>query len=125
VVAGLELILLCSTIIKILVYCSLFTSQNFLHIVVEINWYITNIYYYCKRNEQTKKFVLYSAEMGAQIKNFNAQSQIAQPKFLICKTQAQIAQVKNKIGKAQAQIVQVKNKIGKAQAQIAQLYLKI
>jgi len=34
--------------------------------------------------------------VGAQIKNFNAQAQIAQPKFLISKTQAQIAQVKIK-----------------------------
>jgi len=34
------------------------------------------------------------AEVGAQIKNFNAQAQIAQPKFLIHKTQAQIAQKK-------------------------------
>jgi len=45
--------------------------------------------------------------VGAQIKNFNAQAQITQPKFLIVKTQAKIAQVKNKIVKAQ-----VKNKIG-------------
>jgi len=50
--------------------------------------------------------------MGAQIKNFNKQAQIMQPKFLIGKTQAQIAQENNKIGKAQ--IAQVKNKIGKA-----------
>jgi len=39
--------------------------------------------------------------VSAQIKNFNAQAQIAQTKFLIVKTQAQIEQVKNKIGKAQ------------------------
>jgi len=45
--------------------------------------------------------------VGAQIKNFNAQAQIAQPKCLIGKTQAQIAQVKNKIGKTQAQILQL------------------
>jgi len=32
--------------------------------------------------------------LRAQIKSFNAQAQIAQPKFLIVKTQAQIAQVK-------------------------------
>jgi len=31
--------------------------------------------------------------VGAQIKNFSAQAQIAQPKFLIGKTQAQIAQL--------------------------------
>jgi len=42
--------------------------------------------------------------VDAQIKNLNAQAQIAQSKFLIGKTQAQIAQVKNKIRKAQAQI---------------------
>jgi len=53
--------------------------------------------------------------VGAQIRNFNAQAQIAQPKFLIGKTQAQIAQIKNKIRKAQAKIAQEKNKIGKAQ----------
>jgi len=36
-------------------------------------------------------------EVGAQIKNFNAQAQIAQPKFLIVKTKAQIAQLFSKI----------------------------
>jgi len=40
--------------------------------------------------------------MGAPIKHFNTQAQIAQPKFLIGKTQAQFAQVKNKIEKAQS-----------------------
>jgi len=49
-------------------------------------------------------------EVSAQIKNFNAQAQIAEQKFLIVNTQAQIAQVKNKIGKAQAQIAQEKIK---------------
>jgi len=49
------------------------------------------------------------AEVGAQMKKFNAQAQIAQPKFLIGKTQEQIVQVKNKIGNAQAQIAQKKN----------------
>jgi len=39
--------------------------------------------------------------VGAQIKKFNAQAQIAQPKFLIGKTQAQIAQRLKKIDKAQ------------------------
>jgi len=34
--------------------------------------------------------------VGAQIKNFNAQAQIVQPKFLIVKTQVQIMQVKIK-----------------------------
>jgi len=53
--------------------------------------------------------IVNQAEVGAQIKNFNAQAQIAQPKFLISKTQAQIAQVKNKIGKAQ--IAQLFSKI--------------
>jgi len=48
--------------------------------------------------------------VGAQIKNFNAQAQIAQSKFLIGKTLAQIAQVKNKVGKVQAQIAQKKIK---------------
>jgi len=38
-----------------------------------------------------------SSEVGAQIKNFNAQAQIAQPKILIGKTQAQIAQLFTKI----------------------------
>jgi len=47
--------------------------------------------------------------VGAQIKHFNAQAQIAQPKILIGKTQAQIAQVKTKIGKVQAQIAQKKS----------------
>jgi len=57
--------------------------------------------------------------VGAQIKNFNAQAQIAQPKILIGKMQAQIAQVKNKIGKAQAQIAQrLKKKLIKRKAQI-------
>jgi len=51
-----------------------------------------------------------NAEVGAQIKSFNTQAQIAQPKFLIGKTQAQIAKVKNKIRKAQAQIAQEKIK---------------
>jgi len=41
-----------------------------------------------------------TTEVGAQIKKFNVQAQIAQSKFLIRKTQSQIAQVKNKIGKA-------------------------
>jgi len=36
-------------------------------------------------------------EVGAQIKNCNAQAQIAQRKFLIGKTQAQIAQLFLKI----------------------------
>jgi len=36
---------------------------------------------------------------GRANKNFNAQAQIAQPKFLIGKTQAQIGQVKNKLEK--------------------------
>jgi len=45
-------------------------------------------------------------EVDGQIKNFNAQAQTEQPKFLIDKTQAQIAQVKNKIEKTQAQIAQ-------------------
>jgi len=49
-------------------------------------------------------------EVGAQIKKFKAQAQIAQPKILIGKTQAQIAQVKNKIGKTQAQIAQTLKK---------------
>jgi len=44
------------------------------------------------------EYTVYLTEVGAQIKSFNAQTQIAQPKFLIDKTQAQIAQVKNKIG---------------------------
>jgi len=61
--------------------------------------------------------------VGAQIKNFNAQAHIAQPKFLIGKTHVQIAQVKNKIGKTQTQIAQVKNNIGKAQ--IAQRLKKL
>jgi len=39
------------------------------------------------------KKISYYTEVGAQIKNFNAQAQIAQPKFLIDKTQAQIAQL--------------------------------
>jgi len=60
----------------------------------------------------TKNAAPVLAEVSAQIKKFNAQAQIAQPKFLIGKTQVQIAQVKNKIEKAQ--IAQVKNKIGKA-----------
>jgi len=64
-------------------------------------------------------------EVGAQIKNFNAQAKIAQLKFLIGKMQALIAQIKNKIGKALAQNAQVKNKFGKAQAQIVQLFSKI
>jgi len=50
-------------------------------------------------------------EVTAQIKKFNAQAQIAQPKFLIGKTQAPIAQEKNKIGKAQTQIAQLFSKI--------------
>jgi len=58
-----------------------------------------------------------TSEVDAQMKNFNAQAQIA--KFLIDKTQAQISQVKNNIEKAQE-----KNKIRKAQAQIAQLFQK-
>jgi len=37
------------------------------------------------------------AEMGAKIKNFNTQAQIAQPKFLIGKAQAQIVQLFSKI----------------------------
>jgi len=41
------------------------------------------------------------AEVGTQIKNFNAQAQIARPKILIGKTQ--ILQVKNKIGKVHVQ----------------------
>jgi len=68
---------------------------------------------------------LFQAEVGAQIKNFNTQAQIVQPKFLIGKTQAQIAQVKNKVGNAQAQIAKENNKTGKTQAQIAQLFSKI
>jgi len=63
---------------------------------------------------------IFLTEVGAQIKNFYAQAQIAQPKFLIVKTQAQIAQVKNKIRKAQAQIFLKFNK-----AQIAQRFKKI
>jgi len=51
------------------------------------------------------------AEVGTQMKNFNAQAQIAQPKFLISKTQAQIGQEKNKVSKAQAQIAQLFSKI--------------
>jgi len=51
------------------------------------------------------------SEVGVQIKNFNAQAHIAQPKFLIGKTQAQIAQAKYKIGKVQAQIAQLFSKI--------------
>jgi len=50
------------------------------------------------------------AEVGAQTKNFNAQAQIVQPKFLIVKTQEQIAQVKNKIDNSPLQIAQVKIK---------------
>jgi len=46
--------------------------------------------------------------VGAQIKNFNAQVQIVQSKFLIVKTQAQIAQAKNKIVKAKAQTLKKK-----------------
>jgi len=42
-------------------------------------------------------------EVGAQIKNFNAQVQIAQPKFLGYRASANCAS-KNIIGKAQAQI---------------------
>jgi len=47
--------------------------------------------------------------VGTQIKNFNAQAQIAQPKFLIGKTQAQLEQVKSKIEKEQVQIAPRKN----------------
>jgi len=39
--------------------------------------------------------------VGAQVKNFNVQEQIAWPKFLIDKTPAQNAQEKDKNGKAQ------------------------
>jgi len=43
-------------------------------------------------------------EVGAQIKNFNAQAQIAQLKLLIGKTQAQIAQVKIKSEKRKCKL---------------------
>jgi len=55
-------------------------------------------------NARENKLTYSWPEVGAQIKNFNAQVQIAQPKFLVVKTQAQIAQAKNKIVKAQVQI---------------------
>jgi len=40
------------------------------------------------------------AKVDAKLKNFNAQTQIVQPKLLIGKTQAQISQEKIKIGEA-------------------------
>jgi len=57
--------------------------------------------------------------VGAQIKTFNAQAQIAKSKFLIGKTQAQIAQVKIKSEKRKRKL---RKKIGKVKAQIAQLF---
>jgi len=59
---------------------------------------------------------------GRANKNFNALTQIAQPKFLIGK--AQIAEVKNKIGKAQAQIAQEKIKSVKRKRNLFQKFNK-
>jgi len=57
--------------------------------------------------------------VGAQIKNFNAQAHIAQPKFLINKTQAQI---KTKIEKSQAQIAREKIKSVKCKRKLCNFF---
>jgi len=60
--------------------------------------------------------------VGAQIKNFNAQAQIAQPKFLIGKTLAKIAQEKKLVKRKLRNFFQIFNK---ANAQIAQRLKRI
>jgi len=66
----------------------------------------------------------FGAEVSSRIKNFNAQAQIAQPKFLIRKTSANIAQVNNKIGKTQAQIAQEKIKSVKRKRKLRNFFQK-
>jgi len=54
--------------------------------------------------------LLYVYRGGRANKKFNAQAQIAQPKFLIGKTQAQIAQVKIKSEKRKCKLRKKKNR---------------